>query len=171
MPHKLFHTVFETQLLQVRVSRSRIVSCARKIVEQLGYVAAMVEIEFYGEVGTGLGPTLEFYSILALELQATSLNMWRCPSIVSRAELFPDGTTLPSSFYPVMCFSYCFALQVSAKRLALAANPTAASTTLSLISSCWHLEACSPCRSCLVQRRVPLPPAISCSWASCWRAA
>ena len=60
--------------------------------DQLGYVSAMVEIEFYGEVGTGLGPTLEFYSMLALELQSASLNMWRCPATVTRAELFPDGT-------------------------------------------------------------------------------
>ena len=52
----------------------------------------MVEIEFYGEVGTGLGPTLEFYSMLALELQAVSLNMWRCPATLTRAQLFPDGT-------------------------------------------------------------------------------
>jgi hypothetical protein len=62
--------------------------------EQLGHVSAIVEIEFYGELGTGLGPTLEFYSLLALELQAVSLSMWRCPAIVSRAELFPDGKCL-----------------------------------------------------------------------------
>jgi E3 ubiquitin-protein ligase TRIP12 len=83
-----------TSAPQVRVSRSRIVSCARKIIEQLGYVSAMVEIEFYGEVGTGLGPTLEFYSILALELQSASLKMWRCPATLTRVELFPDGAVL-----------------------------------------------------------------------------
>lgn len=77
--------------------------------EQLGYVAAMVEIEFYGEVGTGLGPTLEFYSMLSLELQATNLNMWRCPSIVSRAELFPDGTALQHDFCRVPQPANCFA--------------------------------------------------------------
>jgi hypothetical protein len=29
------------------------------------------------QVGTGLGPTLEFYTLLAHELQRKSLSMWR----------------------------------------------------------------------------------------------
>ena len=29
------------------------------------------------QVGTGLGPTLEFYTLLAHELQRKSLGMWR----------------------------------------------------------------------------------------------
>jgi E3 ubiquitin-protein ligase TRIP12 len=73
------------------VSRTRVVSCARKIVDQLAHVSGIVEIEFYGEIGTGLGPTLEFYSLLALELQAAHLSMWRHQTIVTRAEFFPDG--------------------------------------------------------------------------------
>ena len=32
------------------------------------------------QVGTGLGPTLEFYTLLAHELQRKSLGMWRCDS-------------------------------------------------------------------------------------------
>ena len=127
---------------QVRVSRTRIVSCARKIMEQLGYVSAMVEIEFYGEVGTGLGPTLEFFSMLALELQSASLNMWRCPATVTRAELFPDGTYRIAPHpphrprtptLPALC--HLTHLQVSARRPASAASPTAASTTPSPTSS------------------------------------
>lgn len=35
-----------------------------------------VQIEFRGEEGTGLGPTLEFYALVASELQQKSLGLW-----------------------------------------------------------------------------------------------
>jgi E3 ubiquitin-protein ligase TRIP12 len=38
---------------------------------------AVLELEYFGEVGTGLGPTLEFYTMLSHELQRESLGMWR----------------------------------------------------------------------------------------------
>lgn len=37
---------------------------------------SVLEIEFNGEEGTGLGPTLEFYALVAAELQKTSIGMW-----------------------------------------------------------------------------------------------
>lgn len=36
----------------------------------------MLEIEFQGEEGTGLGPSLEFYALVAAELQKKELGMW-----------------------------------------------------------------------------------------------
>ncbi|BFZ12481.1 hypothetical protein BsWGS_15521 [Bradybaena similaris] len=39
---------------------------------------AVLEIEFKGEEGTGLGPTLEFYALVAAELQKKSLGLWLC---------------------------------------------------------------------------------------------
>jgi E3 ubiquitin-protein ligase TRIP12 len=38
---------------------------------------AVLELEYFGEVGTGLGPTLEFYTMLSHELQRKSLGLWR----------------------------------------------------------------------------------------------
>lgn len=38
---------------------------------------AVLELEYFNEVGTGLGPTLEFYTMLSHELQKKSLGMWR----------------------------------------------------------------------------------------------
>jgi E3 ubiquitin-protein ligase TRIP12 len=38
---------------------------------------AVLELEFFNEVGTGLGPTLEFYTLLSHDLQRRSLHMWR----------------------------------------------------------------------------------------------
>uniref|UniRef100_H2Z0Z8 E3 ubiquitin-protein ligase n=1 Tax=Ciona savignyi TaxID=51511 RepID=H2Z0Z8_CIOSA len=37
---------------------------------------SILEVEFMGEEGTGLGPTLEFYSLVAAELQRKDLAMW-----------------------------------------------------------------------------------------------
>ncbi|XP_013142584.1 PREDICTED: E3 ubiquitin-protein ligase HECTD1-like [Papilio polytes] len=37
---------------------------------------SVLEVEFAGEEGTGLGPTLEFYALVAAELQRADLHMW-----------------------------------------------------------------------------------------------
>lgn len=36
------------------------------------------QVEFQGEEGTGLGPTLEFYALVAAQFQRTSLGIWLC---------------------------------------------------------------------------------------------
>ena len=41
------------------------------------------QIEFEGEEGTGLGPTLEFYSLVGIELQRKSLAIWMCDDTAS----------------------------------------------------------------------------------------
>lgn len=43
------------------------IHCSRK---------SVLEVEFIGEEGTGLGPTLEFYALVAAELQRADLGMW-----------------------------------------------------------------------------------------------
>ena len=37
----------------------------------------LAEIQYEGEVGTGLGPTLEFYSLVSKELQRADLQLWK----------------------------------------------------------------------------------------------
>ena len=70
---------------QVRVSRKRILESASKVMELYCSGRALLELEFFGEVGTGLGPTLEFYTLLAYELQRKALGMWRCEAGGSRS--------------------------------------------------------------------------------------
>jgi hypothetical protein len=62
---------------QVRISRKRILESAAKVFEMYGASRAVLEIEYFGEVGTGLGPTLEFYTMLSHDLQRKGLGMWR----------------------------------------------------------------------------------------------
>lgn len=50
-------------------------SFARRLSETYGFC---FQVEFQGEEGTGLGPTLEFYALIAAEFQRTSLGIWLC---------------------------------------------------------------------------------------------
>ncbi|KAL6561040.1 E3 ubiquitin-protein ligase upl3 [Orobanche gracilis] len=65
------------QRQKVRVSRNRILDSAVKVMEMYSSQKAVLEVEYFGEVGTGLGPTLEFYTLLSHELQKDGLGMWR----------------------------------------------------------------------------------------------
>ncbi|KAF5727819.1 hypothetical protein HS088_TW22G01516 [Tripterygium wilfordii] len=65
------------QRQKVRVSRNRILDSAAKVMEMYSSQKAVLEVEYFGEVGTGLGPTLEFYTLLSHDLQKVALGMWR----------------------------------------------------------------------------------------------
>ncbi|XP_012253550.2 E3 ubiquitin-protein ligase Ufd4 isoform X10 [Athalia rosae] len=39
---------------------------------------SILEVQFVGEEGTGLGPTLEFFALVAAELQRKDLRLWLC---------------------------------------------------------------------------------------------
>lgn len=63
--------------LKVRVARSRLLQSAKKLLTIYGGKKAVIEIEFLGEVGTGLGPTTEFFTLVCEEIQSKRLQMWR----------------------------------------------------------------------------------------------
>ncbi|KAJ3349929.1 Ubiquitin fusion degradation protein 4 [Entophlyctis luteolus] len=56
---------------KVRISRVRIVDSMIKIMDLYSKNPALIEVEFFDEVGTGLGPTLEFYSSVCKEIRRT----------------------------------------------------------------------------------------------------
>ncbi|XP_076672486.1 ubiquitin fusion-degradation 4-like isoform X5 [Andrena cerasifolii] len=72
---------------------------------------SILEVEFVGEEGTGLGPTLEFFALVAAELQRKDLGLWLCDdedtldteqSRVSGEQIRPAGyyVTRPSGLFP-----------------------------------------------------------------------
>ncbi|KAK4377364.1 hypothetical protein RND71_003660 [Anisodus tanguticus] len=69
------------QRQKVRVSRNHILDSAAKVMEMYSSKKAVLEVEYFGEVGTGLGPTLEFYTLLSHDLQKVGLGMWRSGSM------------------------------------------------------------------------------------------
>ncbi|CAM0948357.1 unnamed protein product [Alopecurus aequalis] len=80
------------QRQKVRVSRNRILDSATKVMEMFSSQRAVLEVEYFGEVGTGLGPTLEFYTLLGHELQSARLGLWRsCLSYDSDMEIDKNG--------------------------------------------------------------------------------
>ena len=69
------------QRQKVRVSRNHILDSAAKVMEMYSGQKTVLEVEYFGEVGTGLGPTLEFYTLLSHDLQKKKLQLWRCNSL------------------------------------------------------------------------------------------
>ncbi|KAF2651525.1 hypothetical protein K491DRAFT_696363 [Lophiostoma macrostomum CBS 122681] len=65
------------QRQKVRISRSRILESAIKVMELYGNSPSVLEVEYFEEVGTGLGPTLEFYSTVSKEFSKKKLKLWR----------------------------------------------------------------------------------------------
>ncbi|KAJ3236325.1 Ubiquitin fusion degradation protein 4 [Chytriomyces hyalinus] len=55
---------------KVRISRARLIDSMVRVADLISKnVSSSLEVEFYDEVGTGLGPTLEFYSSVCKELR------------------------------------------------------------------------------------------------------
>lgn len=94
--------VTQAPLLQVRISRKRILESAVKVMEMYAGSRAVLELEYFNEAGTGLGPTLEFYTLLSHELQKKGLHMWRSDDGNTEAATgrlhTPAGTSLRSAF-------------------------------------------------------------------------
>lgn len=45
-------------------------------IQDFGHSKALLEIQYENEVGTGLGPTLEFYALVSAEIQRCDLGLW-----------------------------------------------------------------------------------------------
>ena len=66
-----------SQRQKVRISRNRILESAIKVMELYGSSSSILEVEYFEEVGTGLGPTLEFYSTVSKEFSKKKTKLWR----------------------------------------------------------------------------------------------
>lgn len=58
------------------VSREDILKQAEAVISEVASSKALLEVQYEDEVGTGLGPTLEFYSLVSRELQRADLELW-----------------------------------------------------------------------------------------------
>ncbi|KAI9919672.1 hypothetical protein PsorP6_017326 [Peronosclerospora sorghi] len=63
--------------VKVRVARWMLLECAMKIMAVHGGPRSVLEMEFVDEVGTGVGPTTEFYTLVWQEIQFKRLQLWR----------------------------------------------------------------------------------------------
>lgn len=81
-------TVASIPRQKVRISRQRILESAIKVMNLYGSASAILEVEYVGEVGTGSGPTLEFYAQVSEILRTSEPKLFR--SGVPGAMLFPE---------------------------------------------------------------------------------
>ncbi|KAH9907416.1 hypothetical protein F4778DRAFT_721830 [Xylariomycetidae sp. FL2044] len=65
------------QRQKVRISRTKLLESALKVMELYGSSQSILEVEYFEEVGTGLGPTLEFYSNVSKEFSKKKVRLWR----------------------------------------------------------------------------------------------
>ena len=65
------------QQQKVRISRKHILENAMKVFELCGSSLSILEVEYFEEVGTGLGPTHEFYALVLREFARRDLKIWR----------------------------------------------------------------------------------------------
>ena len=72
------------------VSRDDILKQAENVLHDLGTSKALLEIQYENEVGTGLGPTLEFYALVSKELQRADLEMWRGEAVSAPKVVVPQ---------------------------------------------------------------------------------
>lgn len=92
---------------KVRIARTRFLESALKVMELYGHAESILEIEYFEEVGTGLGPTLEFYSTVSKEFSKRELNLWRAHDsnldeeyVFSKSGLFPKPMSAEQSESP-----------------------------------------------------------------------
>jgi len=71
------------------VNREDLFRQAEIILNELTNSKTVLEIQYENEVGTGLGPTLEFYALVSREMQCADLEMWRGEPVPASQPLMP----------------------------------------------------------------------------------
>ena len=80
------------------VSRTDIFKSAETLFNDLSGSKSLLEIQYENEVGTGLGPTLEFYALVSKEFQRSDFEMWR-GEVMSNCEFKEDKNETDSVSY------------------------------------------------------------------------
>lgn len=110
--------------------REKILESAAKMMELYGNQKVVVEVEYSEEVGTGLGPTLEFYTLVSRAFQNPDLGMWRSDRssftekssedsrvVASSSGLFPRPWSDTSTAFPDVLQKFVLLGTVVAKAL------------------------------------------------------
>ncbi|KAG6496224.1 E3 ubiquitin-protein ligase UPL4-like [Zingiber officinale] len=85
-----------------KVDRNNILECATKIMKLHAQSKGSLEVEYADEVGTGLGPTMEFYTLVSHEFQKVGLGMWREDYCAAKSSVCSDSSVLfaPCGLFP-----------------------------------------------------------------------
>ncbi|XP_047095257.1 E3 ubiquitin-protein ligase UPL4-like [Lolium rigidum] len=87
-----------------KVDRNDILVSAAKVMRSYARSNALLEVEYEEEVGTGLGPTMEFYTLISHEFQKSGLGMWRgelpCEARTDKTHIGPRTVVAPNGLFP-----------------------------------------------------------------------
>lgn len=72
------------------ISRDNLMKHAETVIGELGTSRSLLEIQYENEVGTGLGPTLEFYTLVSKEIQRADLSLWKGDAVKINASGLDD---------------------------------------------------------------------------------
>ena len=82
--HDFIHQPGSTRSIQARVTREKaivdrteLLKSAEALFDKTKTSNSCIEVQYVNEVGTGLGPTLEFYTLVSHELRRSELGLWR----------------------------------------------------------------------------------------------
>ena len=87
-----------------KVDRNDILASAAKVMRSYARSNAPLEVEYEEEVGTGLGPTMEFYTLISHEFQKYGLGMWRgelpCEPSTDKTHTGSRTVVAPNGLFP-----------------------------------------------------------------------
>ncbi|CAH8440098.1 unnamed protein product [Heterobilharzia americana] len=90
---------FRRRKVTVNRDEKRLLKQAEMTLNEMGDSRAVLEIAFEGEVGFGLGPTLEFYTLISRLLMKSNLNLWHgCESTSDGYLISPPPGLYPRPF-------------------------------------------------------------------------
>ena len=66
----------------------KILIMSLQVMNELASSRSLLEIQYENEVGTGLGPTLEFYTLVSKEIQRADLGLWKVNAFCLRRIIY-----------------------------------------------------------------------------------
>ena len=98
--------VYESNFLcSYLIFRENLLKQAEQVVNELAQSRSLLEIQYENEVGTGLGPTMEFYTLVSKELQRADLSLWKGESVKISSDDVMEAEDEDAS----ECIDYVFA--------------------------------------------------------------
>lgn len=95
--------------IKVRISRDSVFESMVKVMNMDGYQKSILEVEFFKEVGSGLGPTLEFYTLVSKSIRLRKglrstpteirQHLWRDDEGVTEEHLNPVHGLYPMPYH------------------------------------------------------------------------
>jgi len=81
---------------KIRVARENLLDNAIVIFDAFGNSKSLLEFEYINEEGTGLGPTLEYYTLVTQEILDKGALLWRTTD---------DNSLFPAAVQPTKLFT------------------------------------------------------------------